>query len=60
MKKEYPCADCKLRRRYEKNPRSFLARLWHWHLRVCLGWKAYFRSLDKEEQEQLRAKYKIR
>lgn len=30
MEKEYPCAQCKMRRKYDKDPKSLIARFWHW------------------------------
>lgn len=59
MGKEYPCAECKMRHKYDKNPTSLLARFWHWHTKFCPGWKAYMRSLGKEERENLREKYNL-
>lgn len=58
--KKYPCVNCKLRANYEKNPRSFMGRFWHWHIGFCPGWKAYFKSLDAETQQTLREKYNIK
>jgi hypothetical protein len=41
----YKCEQCAFRKRYDKNPRSFLGRLWKWHTRWCPGWKRYVASL---------------
>lgn len=58
--KSYPCADCKMRRKYEENPKSFIARFWHWHTGFCPGWRAYFKSLSEEEQAIVRVKYHLK
>lgn len=58
--KTYSCENCKLRANYEKNPRSFMGRFWHWHIGFCPGWKAYFKSLDPEAQQALREKYNFK
>ncbi len=55
--KEKPCANCKLRANYEKNPKSFMGRFWRWHINFCPGWKGYFTSLNEEEKQKLREKY---
>ena len=59
MKKESPCAQCRMRRKYDTQPKSLIARLWHWHTRFCPGWKAYLRSLDEEERNVLCEKYNL-
>ena len=51
------CSKCPIRAKFEKNPRSLLGRFWRWHIDYCPGWKAYFISLDADEQQLLRNKY---
>jgi hypothetical protein len=29
--KTYPCETCAMRKKAEANPKSLMARLWHWH-----------------------------
>ncbi|MBQ8222875.1 MAG: hypothetical protein IJZ87_05970 [Bacteroidales bacterium] len=53
----YKCSNCPLRSKYEKAPKSIVGRIWRWHINFCPGWKAYFKSLSREEQEDLRLKY---
>lgn len=53
------CADCQLRGKYDNNPKSFAGRFWKWHIKYCPGWKNYIKSLDKEEQDKVRAQYKL-
>lgn len=59
-KKNIPCADCCMRRKYEANPRSLVSRFWHWHTRFCPGWKAFMKSLSEEEREKMRIKYDLK
>ena len=59
-KNQYPCAECKMRRKYEDNPRSFIARFWHWHTSFCPGWKAYYGSLTDEEKIAVKSKYNLK
>lgn len=47
------CESCKFRGRYEKNPKSFLGRLWRWHTKFCPGWKMYVKSLTEEERNAI-------
>lgn len=60
MAKEYKCADCKLRAKYDNEPNSLLGRFWHWHIGFCPGWKGYMGSLSEEERETLRQKYNLK
>ena len=54
-----PCATCRMRAAYERNPRSLVGRFWRWHIRWCPGWKSYLESLPAEERETLRRKLKL-
>ncbi|MFA6242778.1 MAG: hypothetical protein WC655_17700 [Candidatus Hydrogenedentales bacterium] len=47
------CSTCKIRARYEKNPKSLLGRLWKWHTGWCPGWKKYLKSLSDSERQDL-------
>jgi hypothetical protein len=51
------CKECKMRGKYDLNPRSFLGRLWKWHTRWCPGWKQYLEDLPDEEREHVKRKY---
>ena len=42
------CVDCAWRKRSEANPKSFMARIWRWHTKVCPSWKAYQKELTAE------------
>ena len=57
---EANCANCGLRKRYDKNPQSLLGRLWRWHINFCPGWKGYFTSLSPEERAKLAEQYKFK
>ncbi len=58
--KNYPCAECKMRRKYEDNPKSLIARFWHWHTRFCPGWRAFFESLSAEDRAAMKNKYNLK
>lgn len=58
--KDYPCANCKLRAKYDANPKSLAGRFWHWHTGFCPGWKAYMNSLSKEERQSYVEKYNLK
>lgn len=51
------CNHCPIRANYDKNPKSFMGRLWRWHINFCQGWKKYFKSLSPDGQDELRRKY---
>ena len=53
----YPCENCKFRAHYDHNPKSFLGRVWRWHINFCPGFKAYFTGQAPEVQAELRSKY---
>jgi len=47
---EHSCASCRLRAKYDSNPKSLLGRLWHWHARWCPGFRSYMLSLPETER----------
>lgn len=55
--KEIPCANCKFRAKYDKDPKSLLGRFWRWHINFCPGWKGYLASVSEEERAALCEKY---
>lgn len=57
---ESSCATCALRAKYDTNPKSFLGRIWRWHVNWCPGWKGYMTSLPDEERNELAKKYNIK
>lgn len=52
------CEKCRFKGIYDKNPKSFLGRIWKWHIGWCPGWKSYVRSLPDEERDQLIKHYR--
>lgn len=56
---EKPCATCKLRAKYDNNPKSLISRFWRWHIGFCPGWKGYMVSLSEEERNAMRQKYNL-
>jgi len=54
------CAHCKLRARYDQNPKSLLGRFWRWHINFCPGFKKYFTNLPRQEQQETAMRYNFR
>jgi hypothetical protein len=54
------CANCGLRKKYDNKPRSILGRFWRWHIGFCPGWKAYMKSLDDNQREDIIKQYKLK
>ena len=54
------CDKCGLRARYDNNPRSWLGRIWRWHIKFCPGWKSYYGSLPEAEKERLAGQYRLK
>lgn len=54
---DYKCENCPMRAKFEQNPKSFVGRIWRWHINFCPGWKGYFNSLTPENKKALREKY---
>ena len=52
------CADCPMRKNYDKDPTSLSARLWKWHIQYCPGWKGYVSSLPEQERKMIEEKYR--
>lgn len=57
---EKKCANCKLRAKFEKEPKSLMGRFWRWHINWCPGWKGYMASLSQDEQNALCEKYNLK
>lgn len=56
---EKPCASCKFRAKYDRDPKSLLGRFWRWHINFCPGWKGFMESLNEEEKDAMRKKYNL-
>jgi hypothetical protein len=52
------CANCSIRKNYDKDPASLLGRMWKWHIQYCPGWKAYISSLPEQERKLIVDKYR--
>lgn len=57
---ESNCGECKMRAKYDVNPKSFGGRFWRWHINWCPGWKGYMKSLTEVERLELKEKYHLR
>jgi hypothetical protein len=51
------CARCFFRAKYDQTPKSFLGRVWRWHVDFCPGWKAYMKSLPEDEKKMIVERY---
>ncbi len=60
MAEKHSCANCSLRERYDKNPRSLLERIWHWHAGWCPGFKKYITSLPDEQRIEMAKRYSLK
>ena len=54
------CENCRLRARYDANPKSLIGRLWRWHTNWCPGWKKYMTTLTDEERTRIARRYAMR
>jgi len=54
------CENCAFRAKYDNNPKSFLGKLWRWHINWCPGWKAYMKSLPDEKRTVIAEKYNLK
>jgi hypothetical protein len=55
----YKCEQCKLRKKYDKSPKSLLGKFWRWHINFCPGWRAYMKSLDETTKKEIVKKYQL-
>jgi len=58
--KNHECETCKIRARYDANPKSLIGRFWRWHINFCPGWKKYMNSLNDEQKQALREMYNLK
>ena len=54
------CEECTFRAKYDQNPKSFLGRLWRWHIGFCPGWKKYFKDLPEDKKLELSNQYNLK
>lgn len=57
---KHTCAACAFRKKYDQAPKSFLGRLWRFHINWCPGFKSYICSLDEKERHDLAVKYGLK
>ena len=57
---EIRCSTCVWKAKYDNRPKSFLGRLWRWHINFCPGWRAYLKSLSEAERSAVAAKYNFK
>ncbi len=60
MSKENPdikCDICPIKAKYDANPKSFVGRLWRWHINFCPGWKAYMKSMSSDDRKAIATHY---
>lgn len=57
---ESNCGNCKMRAKYDENPKSLRSRFWRWHINWCPGWKGYMKSLDEQERAILKEQYHLK
>ncbi len=55
--KPHPCENCRIRARYDRNPRALLSRLWRWHTGWCPGFKSFLATRTDEQRRELVQKY---
>ena len=60
MNEEIKCAECALKAKYDRKPRSFAGRFWRWHINFCPGWKKYMASLGEEEKRAVAEAYGLK
>jgi hypothetical protein len=58
--KQHNCENCSIRAKYDKNPKSFIGKVWRWHINFCPGWKGYMKSLNNEQKQVLKEKYQLK
>ncbi|MCK5312980.1 MAG: hypothetical protein KAJ62_12765 [Desulfobacteraceae bacterium] len=56
---KHNCVKCAFRAKYDNNSKSFLGRLWKWHIGFCPGWKRYITSLSENDRKALAEEYDL-
>ncbi len=57
---EHNCKECAFRKKHDNKPKSFLGRVWRWHINWCPGWKKYYNSLDEDQRNETAVKYNLK
>ena len=56
----HDCDNCGFRAKYERNPKSFLGRIWRWHTSFCPGCKRYMTSLPDYKMAEIAERYDMK
>ena len=54
------CSKCAFKAKYDSNSKSFLGRIWRWHINFCPGWKGYMNSLEADERKKIASHYNLK
>lgn len=54
------CENCKMKAKYDVNPKSLIGRFWRWHIKFCPGWKKYMNEVSDEKRQELISKYNLK
>ncbi len=54
------CKECAFRKKYDNKPKSFLGRLWRWHINWCPGWKKFYNSFDENQRKEIADRYNLK
>ncbi len=57
---KHNCKECSFRKIHNNKSKSFLGRLWRWHMNWCPGWKKYYDSLGENQRMEKAAKYNLK
>ena len=49
-----------MRAKYDADPKSFVSKIWRWHINFCPGWKKYFTALPQDEKSAVAEKYRFK
>lgn len=55
--KKHNCETCPFRTQSDRAPKSFVGRIWRWHINFCPGWKGCFKDQPPERQAGLCEQY---
>ena len=59
MADTHNCENCNFRATYDKNPKSFLGRIWRWHAGWCPGFKTYITFLPDAQRIEIAERYRL-
>jgi len=56
---KHNCEKCKFRGKYDADSKSFLGRIWKWHIGFCPGFNGYMKSLSEDDRKRLADQYDL-